>query len=266
MVILECLTQSTIETLTGNSQNHYIQCGGQGGIVPCTFDIFNWIKLDGQLLCVCWNEDLSSGCSVPPWEGSGLVWKGGKGLGNLIKCRFDFRDIQHDDELYTDDEIMGIWYDIMIIQMLIKIIKIITLQSQALLFPAIVAATIQNLPPHNFTYICETQPSSIHRLSSLIFPCLSVRPATVTSPLISTVRCFRPYKPYIFWKLLVQGYQNWYYQVSHAQIHKYKYTNTQIQHINSAIKTHHVAYFWKEHCSRIPKMIFPCVKHANTKI
>ena len=38
------------------------------------------------------------------------------------------------------------------------------------------------------------------------------------------------HKPYIFWKLLVQGYQNWYYQVSHTQIHKYKYTNTQIQH------------------------------------
>ena len=83
---------------------------------------------------------------------------------------------------------------------------------------------------------------------------------------ISTLWCFRPYKPYIFWKLLVQGYQNWYYQVSHTQIHKYKYTNTQIQHINSAVKTHHVAYFWKEDCSRISKMIFPCVKHANTKI
>ena len=37
---------------------------------------------------------------------------------------------------------------------------------------------------------CETQPSSIHWLSSPIFPCLSsssVRPALVTSPLISTI-------------------------------------------------------------------------------
>jgi len=88
----------------------------------------------------------------------------------------------------------------------------------------------------------------------------------VTSQFFTFLTCFTPYKPYIFWKLLVQGYQNWYYQVSHTQIHKYKYTNTQIQHINSAVKTHHVAYFWKEDCSRISKMIFPCVKHANTKI
>ena len=30
----------------------------------------------------------------------------------------------------------------------------------------------------------------------------SVRPASVTSPLISTMWCFRPHKPYIFWKLM----------------------------------------------------------------
>ena len=52
---------------------------------------------------------------------------------------------------------------------------------------------------------CETQPSSIHWLSSPIFPCSSfvvrrlfVRPASVTSPFISTIWCSRPYKPYIF--------------------------------------------------------------------
>ena len=50
---------------------------------------------------------------------------------------------------------------------------------------------------------CETQPSSIHWLSSSIFPCsfvrsFVVRPASVTSPLISTIWCSRPYKPYIF--------------------------------------------------------------------
>ena len=80
---------------------------------------------------------------------------------------------------------------------------------------------------------------------------------------------FRPYKRYIFWKLLVWGYLNWYSQVSHTQIHKYKYTNTQIHKYSiwqSAKKTQHVVYFWKEDCSRIRKMIFPCVKHANTKI
>ena len=53
---------------------------------------------------------------------------------------------------------------------------------------------------------------------------------------ISTLWCFRPYKPYIFWKLLVQGYLNWYSQVSHTKIHKYKYTNTQIQRITKCRK------------------------------
>ena len=51
-----------------------------------------------------------------------------------------------------------------------------------------------------FSSNCETQPSSIHWLSSSIFLCLSsfVRPASVTSPFISTIWCSRPYKPYIF--------------------------------------------------------------------
>ena len=65
-------------------------------------------------------------------------------------------------------------------------------------------------------------------LSSSIFRCLVCCPALVTFPLISTVWWFRPYKPYIFWKHLIQGYQNWYCQVSNTQIHKYKHTNTQI--------------------------------------
>ena len=63
-------------------------------------------------------------------------------------------------------------------------------------------------------------------LSSSIFRCLVGRLSRLGN--ISTVWWFRPYKPYIFWKHLIQGYQNWYYQVSHTQIHKYKYTNTQI--------------------------------------
>ena len=85
---------------------------------------------------------------------------------------------------------------------------------------------------------------------------------------LSTLWCFRPYKPYIFWKLLVQGYLNWYSQVSHTKIHKYKYTNTQIHKYSalpSAGKTQQMAYFWKEDCSRVSNMIFPCVKHTNTK-
>ena len=85
----------------------------------------------------------------------------------------------------------------------------------------------------------------------------------------TTLWCFRPYKPYIFWKLKVKGYLNWYSQVSHTQIHKHKYTKTQ-RHVysiwQSARKTQHVLYFWKEACSRISKITFPCVKLTNTKI
>ena len=54
-----------------------------------------------------------------------------------------------------------------------------------------------------------------------------------------------------------------------TQIQIHKYTNTQIHKYSIwqiARKTHHVVYFWKEDCSRMSKMIFPCVKSANTKI
>ena len=53
-------------------------------------------------------------------------------------------------------------------------------------------------------FLLRNSASSIHWLSSTIFPCSSfvvrsfVRPASVTSPLISTIWCFRPYTPYIF--------------------------------------------------------------------
>ena len=71
---------------------------------------------------------------------------------------------------------------------------------------------------------------------SVVRPSVSPLSTTVTSNIFSTIWCFRPYKLYIFWKLLVQGYQNWYYQVSHTQIHKYKDTNTQIQHMKKCQK------------------------------
>ena len=52
---------------------------------------------------------------------------------------------------------------------------------------------------------CETQSHTVQRLSSSIFTCSFVRPSVrmVTSPFISTVWCSRPYKPYIFWKLII---------------------------------------------------------------
>ena len=74
---------------------------------------------------------------------------------------------------------------------------------------------------------------------------------------------------HIFEKGIVQGYQKWYSHVSNAQIQKYKYTNIQIHKYSiwqSARKTQRVAYFWKEDCSRVSKMIIPGVKRANTKI
>ena len=96
--------------------------------------------------------------------------------------------------------------------------------------------------------------SSIHWLSSSIFTyCLSfVRPASVTPPLISTIWCFRPYKPYIFWKLLVQGYQKLYSHVPNTQVHQYSIWR-------SARKTQHVVYFWKE-----DSVNHPCIVCASS--
>ena len=73
---------------------------------------------------------------------------------------------------------------------------------------------------------------------------------------------------YIFEKRIVQGYQKLYSYLSNAQIHKYKYRNTQIHKYSiwwSTRKTQYVVYFWKDDCSRISKMIFPCVKSRKTQ-
>ena len=60
--------------------------------------------------------------------------------------------------------------------------------------------------------------------------------------------------------------------VKHAntKIQIYKYTNTQIQHINSAVKTHHVAYFLKRGLFKDIKKDIPVCqtckyKNTNTK-
>ena len=76
----------------------------------------------------------------------------------------------------------------------------------------------------------------------------------------------RPNMWYIFEKRIVQGYEKWYSHVSNTQIQKYKYKIHKYSIRRSARKTQHVVYFWKEDFSRISKIIFPCVKHANTKI
>ena len=57
--------------------------------------------------------------------------------------------------------------------------------------------------------------------------------------------------------------------ITKCLMHKYTNTNTQIHKYSiwrSARKTQHVVYFWKEDCSRISKIIFPCAERTNTKI
>ena len=88
----------------------------------------------------------------------------------------------------------------------------------------------------------------------------------------------RPYRLYNFWKLLVQGYWNWYYQMSHTQLNTVvrSWDNLTLGQLGirihkycilpSARKTQQMAYFWKEDCWRVSKMIIPCVKRANTKV
>ena len=104
---------------------------------------------------------------------------------------------------------------------------------------------------------CETQLFTDQKLSSSIFPCSFVRP---------TKRQKDPTCGIFLKRGLFKDVKN---DIPMCQTCKYKNTNTQIHKYSiwrSARKTQHVAYFWKEDCSRISKMIFPCVKHANTKI
>ena len=83
---------------------------------------------------------------------------------------------------------------------------------------------------------CEKQRLTDQQLSSSIFPCCPV-PSPIRD--ISNIWCFRPYKPYIFWKLLVQVYQNYQPIVlfTNTQIQIHKYTITQLQQISKCQKT-----------------------------
>ena len=119
---------------------------------------------------------------------------------------------------------------------------------------------------------CETQPSSIQRLSSIIFPCSSssfvvvvvVRPSRmVTSPLYDVLDHINHTFSESSWSKDIKT------DISKCLMHKYTNTNTQIHKYSkwlSARKTQHVVYFWKEDCSRISKIIIICAKRTNTKI
>ena len=73
-------------------------------------------------------------------------------------------------------------------------------------------------------FYCEIQSHSVHWLSGLSsLVCSSM----VTSPFISTVWCCRPYKPYIFWKLIIWWWrwprQRHTKRQRHTDTDKYKY-------------------------------------------
>ena len=79
---------------------------------------------------------------------------------------------------------------------------------------------------------CETQLLTDQKPSITIFP----RCALVTSPLISAIWFFRPYKPYIFWKLMTSTIQ-WIVSTDPLTTHP---SPTQTH------QAHHVA-FWVSH-------------------
>ena len=65
---------------------------------------------------------------------------------------------------------------------------------------------LQHLHQVIFCHFLRNSASSFHWLSSSIFTyCRSSFgcPASVTPPLISTIWCFRPYKPYIFYEDMI---------------------------------------------------------------
>merc|ERR1719300_1531781 len=74
---------------------------------------------------------------------------------------------------------------------------------------------------------------------------------------------------YIYEKRIVQRCQKWYSRVSKAQIQKYKYTNTQIQHMMNCQKDPTCGIFLKRGlCKDVKNYIPMCQKHKyiNTQI
>ena len=78
----------------------------------------------------------------------------------------------------------------------------------------------------------------------------------------------RPNMWHIFEKRIVQGYQKWHLHVSNMQIQKYKYTNTQIQHMTKCQKDPTCAIFLKRGLFKdIKNDISLCqtIQNTNTK-
>ena len=73
----------------------------------------------------------------------------------------------------------------------------------------------------------------------------------------------RPNMWYIFEKRIVQGYQKWYSHVSNVQIHKYKYTNTQIQHMTKCQKDPTCSIFLKKRIVQGYQKLYSHVSNAQ---
>ena len=72
---------------------------------------------------------------------------------------------------------------------------------------------------------CESQQSLVDLLTSSVFTYCSFV-SMVTSPFISIVWCFRPYKPYIFWKLIIWWWQWPRRRLTKRQIQRQRHPDT----------------------------------------
>ena len=123
------------------------------------------------------------------------------------------------------------------------------------------------IPVLEYFPYCETQPSSIQRLSSIIFPCFVVRSSMPHGNISTYFHCmmFKTMPTIHFLKALGP-------RISKLILPSVSCTNTQIHKYSlrqSARRTQHVVYFWKEDCSRIWKNDIPvCQTHIykNTNI
>ena len=107
-------------------------------------------------------------------------------------------------------------------------------------------------------------------ISKMIFPCVKntntkIQIHKYTNTAYDEVP-ERPNMWYIFEKRIVQGYEKWYSRVSNAQIQKYKYTNTQIQHMTKCQKDPACAIFLKRGLFKDIKNYIPvCQTHKYKK-
>ena len=130
-------------------------------------------------------------------------------------------------------------------------------------------ATRDNRQKTRYIYIyCETQPSSIQRLSSIIFPCLSsfvvVRTSRmVTSPLYDVLDHTNHTFSESYWSKDIKT------NITKCLMHKYTNTNTQIHKYSiwrSARKTQHPVYSLKKGLFKGIKNYIPICQMRKCKV